>query len=330
MSPGSPKLVFLYPSASSADLDRLRNLDLDRDGREFVTGESCWSLETYHVLRRQGWNAVLTNQYDPEGINFAHPTLIRMLPAQRGVFLVSLQADYPSCPIAQLHIVQNLTQVVTGTSEWMPHWSMPGLIPRLPERTEIQNVGYTGIGLHLVDGEERWKSEMSSVGLSFIRVPKKSCHNLSQIDVLIGVRNFDDRTWDNRPAWKMTNAWSAGIPFIAGVDSAYSQVGRPGIDHLVARSWDDVHRHLQQLREDPALYHSLVAAGHQIYRQYDHSAVAQVWEQRIQDWMIPAFEQWQLQGGHGFQEFCRVHYWNCTRSIRRLARRILHRRKPSS
>lgn len=325
MNPNNPKLAFLVHSDSEIQLNRLRSLILERDGHEFLTGETCWSLETYHVLKQLGLNVELSNHYVPDAINFAHPTLISILTAQPGIFIVSLQADYPECGLAQRHIVQNKTQIIPSKSEWLPHWSMPGLIPRNPHRNLVQNVGFTGIDLHLVNGEKRWHREMESLGLRFIRPPKNTCHDLSNIDILVGIRNFDQRTWDNRPAWKMTNAWAAGIPFIAGVDSAYSQVGQPGTDHLVARSWEETRQLLLKLRDDSDLYRRLVLAGREHYAQYNHSAVAAAWRSHIEKWLIPAYHHWQKNDKGRLTETVRVHYWNWSQSVRRQARKLLKR-----
>jgi hypothetical protein len=90
----------------------------------------------------------------------------------------------------------------------------------------------------------------------------------------------------------MTNAWQAGIPFVGGYDSAFSQIGVPGEDYLRAETPDAVVVAVTNLRDDNALYGQLVQNGARKAPLYNSDAIAERWERTLTEPVMQRFNRW--------------------------------------
>jgi hypothetical protein len=129
-------------------------------------------------------------------------------------------------------------------------------------------------------------------GFEFIVVPPDRWHDMSEVDVLVAVRSFDRKLYHGKPPSKLFHAWRAGVPLIAGWDSAYSAIGHPGRDYLRVESWAELQGQLIQLAQDQRAYKRLVRQGCQRAPEVSHEAIAQVWLEALEGPVSTAFERW--------------------------------------
>lgn len=306
---------FLLSVSSAEDLARLSSADIAEDWQQFLTGERCWSLKSFLVLRDLGAPVSLSQTYCPDAINFAHPVFINRTPPETECFLVSLQADYSPCRIASLRIVQNRSQLVNSRDIWIPHWPNDGIVPRSKDRAEVETVGYTGMPFFLADGVEEWSRRLGRLGFRFRVLPANRCNDFSEIDVCVGVRSFNKKPWRRRPAWKLINAWHAKVPFLGGWDSAYSQIGSPGVDYIRVFSWADVVTAMSDLRRKKGFFQSFLRRADQRRFEFSTPAIAQYWVNAIQEKIEPEFLVWRRQGKHKHQRIKRI-LWRHERMAR--------------
>jgi hypothetical protein len=136
--------VFVLSGSSASELESLRALDLKDASRYLTRGVNIWCLQTFLELKRRGLPVDLMSEFRAGSINFAH---VRQLYRQKpvsGVFIVSIQADYPAVPWTGANVVQNRLQADGKRSFWVPLWPQPGLIPRDPRRNRVECVAYAG------------------------------------------------------------------------------------------------------------------------------------------------------------------------------------------
>lgn len=284
----SPDVVFVIPGKTDAELNQMRALDVDRDWRFFEDGIAAWIVQTYLLLREQGQSVELGAAFSRNAINIAHVAQLARLQRPAGCFVVGVRADYPPVRWCHYHIVQNQTQI-GPRSIWLPHWPQPGLITRDPSRgDQVQRVAYFGRAVnhytrffHRASGYFRVRDALgnicSQLGLDLVERGPECWNDFSDVDVVVGLREFGNHTFDTKPPTKLINAWLAGTVFIGGADSAYFQVGTVGKNYLMASTQLTCQRVLEALLAGRIRYHSLVMAGSNMAAIYDRIKTNERW-----------------------------------------------------
>lgn len=283
---------FIVPKDSSVDLDGFR----EGSHADFISfygkGEFCWSLQTYQLLKVIGLPVSLSQELLPDTINLAHGNTLRALPKSGKCFYVSLQADFPHYPLAQFNVVQNKDQV-TENSCFVPHWPQPGLIPRNSARKGVSVVAYQGL-IDFTDLDPvQLNADLKPHGMRFEILGSDRWGDLSEVDVLVGIRSFGTKEYKRKPPSKLINAWHAGIPFIGGWDCAFSQVGTPGEDYLRVRTYDQLLVTLLELKENPTLYSRLKEAGLQRAQEFTPEAISNHWKTLLETEVEPRYVAWE-------------------------------------
>ena len=232
-------------------------------------GVYSWILQTHLRLKGRGFDCRLATRPPNDGIVVAYASSVKHNQVARSprTLLVCVKADHPWQPNAELHVVQNPTEVRAPDTHYIGFWPQPGLIQRLASRKEaVKTVGFCGnkenLAPELQSGE--FRERLRSMGMTlvtFLGDQHLMWRDYSEIDVVLAVRDFSDRRWDEKPANKLVNAWSAGVPAIVGRESAFQALWQSSLDGFEAGSVDDVVRALESLKNDPRLYADMVANG---------------------------------------------------------------------
>lgn len=290
----SPTYNFVVDCPDETLSDYINNLDIEAPTAIAANPGIGWCLQTYLILHKTTQLPLTCSNQLQEGcINIIHSDQLLQFKGTASQFIVCVRGDYPLRRWAHFHIVQNKTQLGKNAA-WVPFWITPGLIKRNPERRGVKRVVYAG---HTTNGnlagtENSWAELFKSKGIEFATVAKDSWHDLSAIDVLIGIRSFDAQTHNTKPPSKLINAWHANIPFIGGYDSAYLQVGKPGEDFLRVHTPQQALEAVLQLHENPSLYDKLVQNGSKKAANFTTASIAQTWETILCGPVIDRYEQW--------------------------------------
>lgn len=315
----SPPVVFyLAPSWAPDDLDTL--VRRVRDPAQ--VGELCfhqtwfnWTLQTYVRLSDAGIPCEIATQMPEHGIVVAaRCDLPFALRPRAGQFIACMVADASPHPFAQAQIVQNPTQCagVRG-AHFVPHWPQPGLIPRDPARgNAFVNIAYFGHRDQLAPElkSSAWEEFLSKLGLRWIPIFEDSARktDFSDVDLIVAVRSFDGRAYEEKPASKLFNAWHAGVPALLGPESAFQAERTSPLDYLEVRTYAGLSAAVRHLVEHPA--ERAAMRHHAAYRASETTTTRMVerWRSVIVDHLVPAYHEWTTLGpirraGYGCERY---------------------------
>ena len=278
---------------ASGDFDRLLS-DNPAILRSFAeNGDLCWTVQTWCRLRDMDVGGIeIATEPAPGRINLAKSkTMSRRGPDPR-LFQVSIQADYPRVLWAQFHIQQN-ADLLCEDGALQHLWPQAGIIPRDPARHGVRRVGFLGkLDGNLAASVEQWERALAERGIVFVAREPDRWHDFSDLDVAIGLRSFGNARHSRKPANKLINAWIAGVPFVAGSDSAFAQTGTAGIDHLLAHSLEEALVQIDRLRHEEGLYEELVIAGRRKAARFSIERLASEWVSLLEGPVSARYRQW--------------------------------------
>lgn len=303
---------FLVPAQNEQELEYLKSIDLNKQHYEFNHSTRNWTLQTYLMLREKLPDIICSRYPVRDAINIGHCQYLRKLKPSPENFIVSISGEYRHLLWAHAHIVQNRVQHDGRRYFFIPHWGQPGLIPRNSERQTVEHVAYAGRPTQLSsrngyirskfarfgfftskhDGREFWNEEMKRIGMRFSLLVKPNWNDLSDVDILLGIRSFDREKYNYLPPTKLLNAWHAGIPFIGGNDSAFEQVGTPGQDYIQVKSKEEAIQEIIRLRCDHEYYKSFVEAGKKRAKEFTREKIAGAWIQLLTGDMQRIYNSW--------------------------------------
>ncbi len=261
----------------------------------FETSEEVWIHQTMVRLAHAGYPVrpcTLTDAASCEVV-VVHPGRIKELMQVLGrststrVLLTSSDKTYGR-RFADLCAIQHLR--VTGSRQvFVPHWPQPGLLKREAAGHRLARAEFKGdpTTLHPDLLDPSWRSALRELGIAWqvsprpqrCSAPGLGAHPWSDYrdtDVIVALRG-DTTKLLNKPASKLVNAWSAGVPAVLSPDPAFTELRCCELDFLEAKTADDAIRALVRLRSEPDLYAAIVEHGFQRARSLDDDAVLAAW-----------------------------------------------------
>lgn len=275
---------FVAPHSFDGKLDAILSTSLDKNYPYWLGGAINWIVQSYLVLRQYREGITISTEPLSNAINIAHVTTWRALPRHENDYRVSIRADYRRLFDVDFEILQNPTAIRSLKQAYLTYWPVPRLQPRDITRKAVKNVAYAGrVGNRNIDDSLRnYEPDTSLKGLKFRVVDKQNWHDMREIDVLLAIRDFSTYTYDEKPPSKLLNAWHAGIPLIAGYDSAFSSIGTPGVDYIRVKTERELSDALARLQDDPKFYCGIVEAGRCKSQKYTRDKIAQTWLNTIE------------------------------------------------
>lgn len=267
--------VVIPKSVSAVELAKF-SFDLERDWKYIKDGDWGWVIQTYcHLKKIKSLSVILSNNANADCINIMSSSDYEVYDKKTDVYCITTIQDrtvfYPS----QLVITQNKKQKPYCRYKLIPLWSQSGLIPQKPSRTNDKiRVAFFGIPENLANIKFIISKEEN---IDFVLRDSSNWNDYSDIDISIGVRDFDNGEHNHKPPTKMFNAWKAGVPFIGGNDSAFTQFGEPGINYLLALNSDEMMEHITNLISNKNLVEYLVGNGHRQFENFNDTSLLKDW-----------------------------------------------------
>lgn len=285
--------VTFFLAGDDATLAAWRALQPDLEPQRMVLGEDYWIVQTWARLRDAGVPVVLANRVPEDGIVVFYAGDKRAVWTQlrRGqrVLLAAVRSDRHPVGFADVEIVQNAASADGVRTLHLPHWPQPGLLPRDPARGDtVRTVLFPGTPRNLDPGfrSREWNEFLARRGLVF-RTHAESAgapawNDYREVDVLLAIRPEAMGFMRNKPAWKLYNAWLAGVPAILGPEAGYRELRRDPLDFLEAETPAGAMQALQRLQDEPGLYPAMVANGFERGRECTVAAVLAEWRRLLE------------------------------------------------
>ena len=291
----TPPVTF-FLDADDAAIASWRTLQPDVEPARLLLGEDFWIVLTYCRLRDAGLPVVLDNRVADDGIVVFYAGDKRAARAQlredQRALLVAVRSDRHPVGFADCEIVQNASSADGARALHVPHWPQPGLLPRDPARGDaIRTVLFPGTPQNLDAGftAAPWQAFLRAHAIELRcsyaagTAPAHAPNDYRDVDVLLAVRPAAMGLVRNKPAWKLFNAWLAGVPAILGVESGYRELRESPLDYLEAASPDAALQALQRLIDEPRLYAAMVANGITRGAAFTNAATLQRWRALLFD-----------------------------------------------
>lgn len=285
--------------AGEPELDRLRELDADRDWRELQTGERAWALQTFLRLRAAGDPVELVGRVPDDGIVVFHAKqereVRRSISRGGSCVLVGARADNRQALAAEIEVLQSRRWENGRDRIFVPHWPQPGLRRRDPARgTRIEQVAYKGFdaNLHPAFRGDEWRQGLERLGVrwlcdeiefdaSGIDHGASRWTDYRSVDAVCAVRPPTRRRRHSKPATKLVNAWLSGSIPILGDEPAYREIRRSELDYLAVHCVPSALAGVERLIRDPALARAMVENGFRRAAEYDVAAVTARWRELL-------------------------------------------------
>lgn len=290
------------PDAALADW---RALDPDREPQRLVLGEHYWIVLSYLRLRAAGLDVRLDNDVPATGPVLFYAgdkrALWRRYRRNRSrALLVAVRSDRHPVGFADVEVVQNAESADGRRALHVPHWSQPGLVARDPARGDRpRTILYPGTPRNLHPGfnEAAWLEFLDRHGLRFqchaaaADGTPPDYHDFREVDLLLATRPSGARLVRNKPAWKLFNAWLAGVPALLGPESGYRELREGPLDFIEVDGPDAAMVEIGRLLDDPGLYRAMVDNGLRRGAGFTDAATAGRWRLLIEDVLEPRARQ---------------------------------------
>lgn len=291
--------VTFFLAAPDDALAQWRALRPDATPQHLLRGEDYWIALTYARLRDAGMPVRLDNRVPDGGVVVFYAGDKRALRAGlRGdsrVLCVAVRSDRHPVGFADFEVVQNRAAADGTRALYIPHWTQPGLIPRDPARGSLlRTVLFPGTPQNLDEGfrSSRWHAFLAARGIGFrgheTVAAAAAWHDLRDVDALLAIRPARLGVIANKPAWKLFNAWSGGVPAILGPELGYRELRRDQLDYLEAADVDEAMTALARLQDEPALYAAMVEHGRAKATEFGDAATCARWRVLIEGLLQPA------------------------------------------
>ena len=292
--------VTFFLAAGDATIAAWRTLRPDAEPARLRLGEDFWIVLSYCRLRDAGVPVVLDNRVPDDGIVVFYAGDKRAVRAQlrRGnrALLAAVRSDRHPVGFADCEIVQNASSADGRRALHVPHWPQPGLRPRDPARgTAIRTVLFPGTPQNLDPGfaAAPWQAFLHAHAIELRcsyasgAAPSQAPNDYHDVDVLLAVRPVAMGLVRNKPAWKLFNAWLAGVPAILGPESGYRELREGPLDYLEAADPAAALQALQRLLDEPELLGAMVANGRARAAQFTDAATLARWNALLFDVLAP-------------------------------------------
>jgi hypothetical protein len=283
--------ITFFLDVDDAALASWRALLPDVQAQRLVLGEDYWIVLTFARLRDAGMDVRLSNCLPDAGVVVFYAGDTRAVWSQlrdgAPVLLAAVRSDRHPVGFADVEIVQNASSADGRRALHVAHWPQPGLIPRDPARGDAVRVAlFPGTPQNL-DAEFT-----SHTTLDFLRgrgIELRSAgsgmqpvwNDFRDVDVLLALRPASMGVVRNKPAWKLFNAWLAGVPAILGRESGYRELREGPLDYLEVATPADALRALQRLQDEPGLHAAMVANGLRRGSAFTTTATLERWQQLL-------------------------------------------------
>jgi hypothetical protein len=265
-----------------------------------ITNEECWIIMTYLNLKKRNLNVYLSNKFTEGNICVASSLDFGIKQKTFSSFVVGCRSDGPKPTLCNIAIVQNQANIKSDNDIFIPHWPQPGLIKRSSARqNRIQNIVFKGDEINLYEAfrSPEFFHELENLGVQLqingLRTGKAlQWHDYSEADLVLAVRDLTERDALVKPASKLINAWTAGVPALLGPEPAFQNLRKSHLDYIEVKTPQEAITAIRRLIDDPDLYAKMVSNGQQRALEFSTDKIAQRWHEVLSTQAALSYSRW--------------------------------------
>lgn len=292
---------FVFPDA--ALVDRLSALPHTALTDHFIAYDLAgigagWVVKTYAYLRQAGCDVSISTVPTPHAINIIEPRAFGARNFAPDCFTLATRGDAHRSFLAHYTIEQNDLRQYPHSSH-IHYWPQPGLIPRDPARgAVIRTLHFKGAAVNL-DADYKdpaFAEALTARGISLVTGQddlQAFYRDYSAVDLIFAVRNLTRFDAIGKPANKLINAWTAGVPALLGPEPAYRQLRKTPRDYIEVTTPQDVLKAIDHLQAHPDDYLAMVQNGLDRAPAFSKDAIVQDWITHLNGPVAQAFLRWQ-------------------------------------
>jgi len=268
----------------------------------FRSGSDSYSINGYIALKKMGLDVHLTSQFVPGKICVTTYEDLAIKDFPFNSYVVACRTDRGRPEICEQRIVQNKLNIIDETDHYLTHWPQPGILPRDPERgSRVENVVYLGRECNLAAPfrEPAFAKAVQEFGINFIvRSPDleeagyKLWSDYRDVDVVFAARSMTAYNLSIKPPSKLVNTWLAGSAAILGPEPAYQQLWQSELDYMEVSTVAEAIAAIRRLKNDPALYSSMLENGAQRAKSFQLSSIVKQWRDLLATDIAQGYERW--------------------------------------
>jgi hypothetical protein len=253
-----------------------------------------WTLRTYLELK-DNFECALTDEIPQKGITFFFRGSINLAQKpNKDQFWICMVADASWHPYSHVNLFQNHSSLSKYPgSFFIRHWQQLSIVKSKSINSIPQNIYYFGDAVNLAPElrSEDWRSFTDANGFVFKIPPLSTWNDYSDIDVMIGIRGFDNNQYLNKPSSKLINAWRANVVFIGGSDSAYAYERKTEFDYISVKTYEDLKDALLNLRNDPDLFNKCRQQSVKCAERFPEAFFREQWINLIENNIAPLYQR---------------------------------------
>ncbi|OKH55488.1 hypothetical protein NIES2101_03620 [Calothrix sp. HK-06] len=265
-----------------------------------VTNEECWIIMTYLHLKRRNLNVYLSNKFVEGNICVASALDFGIKQKTFSSFVVGCRSDGPRPALCDIAIVQNQANIKSDTDIFIPHWPQPGLIKRDSTRkNRISNIVFKGSEINLYEPfrSPEFIQELENLGVKLeingLHKDKPvQWHDYSEADLVLAVRDLTERDAFVKPASKLINAWTAGVPALLGPEPAFQHLRQSHLDYIEVKTHKEALTAIRRLINDPGLYEQMVMNGQKRALEFSTEQIALRWHNVLSTQVASLYSNW--------------------------------------
>lgn len=264
------------------------------------TNEDCWIVLTYLYLKRRNLNVSISDCFIPGEICIVSSLDLGIQDLTFNSFVVGCRSDGFKPALCDFAIVQNQANLESITDILIPHWPQPGLIPRLKERgSTIENIVFKGSEANLYETfrSAEFQRELGKLGVKLVINGRPengplAWHDYSTDDLVLAVRDLTEKDALVKPASKLINAWTAGVPALLGPEPAFRDLRQSEQDYIDVRTPKAVLEAIQQLKAQPEMYQEMVINGLRRAQEFTVENITEQWCQALAGPIAETYKRW--------------------------------------
>ncbi|ANS84198.1 hypothetical protein VSVS12_00381 [Vibrio scophthalmi] len=286
---------FVIPSDGKYENYKSFRGDIDKEWELFNCGEWAWIIQTYHrLIQCQNSHFTITKSEKPDinAVNIIFSDDYIKLSNKKNFYCAVIVQDrfvfYPG----DLTIVQNRAHRLFFDYQYMTLWSQAGLIKKQNKLSSDDKIriGFFGLPENSID-LVKIVDEIGHSNLEVAVASQSSWNDYSKIDIAVGIRDFSGKSHIQKPPTKLLNAWNAGVPFIGGADSAYSQVGEHLKNYICVTNKDELTSAINFIVESPRVSTQLIENGSKEFEKYSNRSLESEWVKLLNSEIVK-FKKW--------------------------------------